>query len=195
MVLKVAEPGRSIQLPMSSWRWPSGGGSCRFWSCWLKFTPVPAQRISGLDDFDNGSSGDCTAWNPNTHKKKVPSKRVSGTQVQDREAPSTTCLSWAPTSRPVFRYSLLVTCYHLVSEPRCPSSVPQWAICLPPRLRSQKGQGFALPRDRSAAVTRTVGPEQRSVRWAVAVLSLEGLPRRVGKWRGGPPLRPRPHLL
>lgn len=118
MVLKVAEPGRSIQLPMSSWRWPSGGGSCRFWSCWLKFIPVPAQRVSGLDDFDSGSSGDCTAWNPNTPKKKVPSKRVSGPssdpQVQDREAPSPTCLSWAPTSRPVCRYSLLVTCYHPV---------------------------------------------------------------------------------
>ncbi|KAH0508011.1 Ras association domain-containing protein 7 [Microtus ochrogaster] len=56
--------------------------------------------------------------------------------------------------------------------------------CLPARPGSLKSQGFALPRDRSAAVTRTVGPEQRSVRWAVAVLSLEELPRLAGKWRG-----------
>lgn len=106
---------------MSSRRWPSGGGSCRFWSCWLKFTPVPAQRVSGLDGFDSGSSGDCAAWNPNTQKKKVPSKRVSGPssvpQVLDREAPSTTCLSWAPTRRPVCRYSLLVACYPVSLNP------------------------------------------------------------------------------
>lgn len=43
-----------------------------------------------------------------------------------------------------------------------------------PTEQGHGGAGaIALPRDRSAAVTRTVGPEQRSVRWAVAALRLE----------------------
>lgn len=71
--------------------------------------------------------------------------------------------------------------HYPVSLNQVPFLRPRVASCLPPRLGSLKGQGFALPRDRSAAVTRTVGPEQRSVLWAVAVLSLEGLPRWVGK--------------
>lgn len=101
-------------------------------------------------------------------------------KVQGTEAPSPTCLSWAPTGRPVCRYSFLVAHYP-VSLNQVPFLRPRVTSCLPPRLGSLKGQGFALPRDRSAAVTRTVGPEQRSVLWAVAVLSLEGLPRWVGK--------------
>lgn len=160
---------------------PQEGGSCSLWSCCLKFTPVLAQRVSWLDDFDGGSSGDCIAWNPNTRKKKVPSKRVSGPssvpQVQGREVPSPRCLSWALTCRPVCRYSLLVALYPVSLNPGVPFLRPRVAICPPPRLGSLKGQRFALPRDRSAAVTRTVGPEQRSVRWAVAVLNLEGQPQ------------------
>lgn len=87
-----------------------------------------------LDAFDGDCSRDCTALNPNTHKKKVSSKRYL-TQPQSHSegqripqcAPSPTYLSWSPTCRSVCRCNpLLVACY--------PVS--------PPHPGSLKSQGF-----------------------------------------------------
>lgn len=77
---------------------------------------------------------------------------------------------------------------------------PSLARAFPPGVASpcpiepgHRGAGVvALPRDRSAAVTRTVGPKQRSVRWAVAALRLEGPP---GRRRGRPAPRSLPLQL
>lgn len=65
----------------------------------------------------------------------------------------------------------------------CPR-VPVWPVACPP----DPGHGarrVALPRHRSAAVTRTVGLGQRSVRWAGAALRPEGLPG--GRTEGSTP--------
>lgn len=71
------------------------------------------------------------------------------------------------------------------ARPPCTRPLTGCGLSLPgvaspcPTEQGHRGAGaVALPRNRSAAVTRTVGPEQRSVRWAVAALRLEG--RRAG---------------
>lgn len=132
----------------------------------------------------------CASWHPATHEdKKVPSKRASGpagAHSLSSLLPRAPGVCSAHTSGPFRRAS---SPHPQPSPWRAPCD-PVWPP--PARLSRVRGAGaVALPRDRSAAVTRTVGPEQHSVRWAVAALRLEGTP---GRRRGRPAPRPFPPL-